>query len=52
MLALKFAEIVASTLLAGELSIGAAIITGELVAAHEAYGRNRPEPSCAFESQK
>ena len=48
----KFAEIVASTLLAGELSIGAAIITREFVAAHEAYGRNRPEPSCAFESQK
>jgi hydroxymethylglutaryl-CoA reductase (NADPH) len=39
----KLAEIVAATLLAGELSMGAAIASGELVAAHEAYGRNRPE---------
>jgi hydroxymethylglutaryl-CoA reductase (NADPH) len=39
----KFAEIIASTLLAGELSIGAAIVSGEFVAAHEAYGRNRPD---------
>lgn len=38
----KFAEIIASTLLAGELSIGAAIITGEFVGAHEMFGRNRP----------
>jgi hydroxymethylglutaryl-CoA reductase (NADPH) len=52
MLAPKLAEIVASTLLAGELSIGAAIITGELVAAHETYGRNRPELSCVFEHEK
>jgi hydroxymethylglutaryl-CoA reductase (NADPH) len=44
----KFAEIIASTLLAGELSIGGAIISGEFVAAHEAYGRNRPDrPFCA-----
>jgi hydroxymethylglutaryl-CoA reductase (NADPH) len=42
-LALKFAELIASTLLAGELSIGGAIISGEFVAAHEAYGRNRPD---------
>ena len=39
----KFAEIVAATLLAGELSMGAAIASGEFVAAHETYGRNRPE---------
>jgi hydroxymethylglutaryl-CoA reductase (NADPH) len=39
----KLAEIVAATLLAGELSMGAAIASGEFVAAHEAYGRNRPE---------
>jgi hydroxymethylglutaryl-CoA reductase (NADPH) len=45
MLAPKLGEIVAATLLAGELSFGAAIITGELVGAHEAYGRNRPEPT-------
>ena len=39
----KLAEIAAATLLAGELSMGAAIASGELVAAHEAYGRNRPD---------
>jgi hydroxymethylglutaryl-CoA reductase (NADPH) len=38
----KFAEIVAATLLAGELSMGAAIASGEFVQAHETYGRNRP----------
>lgn len=38
----KFAEIVAATLLAGELSMGAAVASGELAAAHEALGRNRP----------
>jgi len=52
MLAPKFAEIIASTLLAGELSIGAAIITGELVSAHETYGRNRPEPGRLFEHER
>ena len=39
----KLAEIVAATLLAGELSMGAAIASGEFTAAHEAYGRNRPQ---------
>lgn len=39
----KLAEIVAATLLAGELSFGAAIASGEFVGAHERYGRNRPE---------
>lgn len=39
----KFAEIVCATLLAGELSMGAAIASGEFVAAHETYGRNRPK---------
>ncbi|HZF12522.1 MAG TPA: hydroxymethylglutaryl-CoA reductase [Thermoanaerobaculia bacterium] len=39
----KLAEIAAATLLAGEISMGAAIASGELVAAHETYGRNRPE---------
>ena len=38
----KLAEIIASALLAGEVSFGAAIISREFVAAHEAYGRNRP----------
>ncbi len=42
--AAKLAEIMAATVLAGELSIGAAIASGEFVAAHEHYGRNRPEP--------
>ena len=43
--ALKLAEIVGATVLAGELSMGAAIASGEFVDAHEAYGRNRPEPA-------
>lgn len=41
--AAKLAEIVAGTVLAGELSFGAAIASGEFVAAHETYGRNRPQ---------
>ncbi len=39
----RLAEITAATILAGELSMGAAIASGEFVAAHETYGRNRPE---------
>jgi hydroxymethylglutaryl-CoA reductase (NADPH) len=39
-----FAEIVAATLLAGELSMGAALASGEHVQAHEDYGRSRPGP--------
>lgn len=39
----KFAEIVAATVLAGELSFSAAIASGEFSGAHEAYGRNRPK---------
>lgn len=38
----RFAEIVAATALAGELSMAAAIASGEFVSAHEQYGRNRP----------
>jgi len=41
--ATKLAEIVAGTLLAGEISMGAAIASGEFVGAHERYGRNRPK---------
>ena len=37
----KLAEIVAGVVLAGELSLGAAICTMEWVAAHERFGRNR-----------
>lgn len=40
--AAKFAEIICATLLAGELSMGAAIASDEFVAAHETYGRNKP----------
>jgi hydroxymethylglutaryl-CoA reductase (NADPH) len=40
--AARFAEIVAAALLAGELSMGGGIASDEFVAAHEAYGRNRP----------
>jgi len=40
--AAKFAEIVAATLLAGEISMAAAVASGEFVEAHEKYGRNRP----------
>jgi len=39
----KLAEIIAAALLAGEISMGAAIASGEFIAAHEQYGRNRPE---------
>ena len=39
----KLAEIAAAALLAGELSMGGAIASGEFVAAHETYGRNRPD---------
>jgi hydroxymethylglutaryl-CoA reductase (NADPH) len=42
--ALKLAEIAAATLLAGELSMAAAIASGEFTQAHDKYGRNRPEP--------
>jgi hydroxymethylglutaryl-CoA reductase (NADPH) len=38
----RFAEIVAATVLCGELSLGSAIVAGEWVAAHERLGRNRP----------
>jgi len=37
----KFAEIVAATVLCGELSLGSAIVAEEWVAAHDIFGRNR-----------
>ena len=37
----KFAEIVAAVVLAGELSLGAAISSSDWVSSHEQYGRNR-----------
>src|SRR3954468_21463423 len=41
----KFAEIVAATVLCGELSLGSAIVAEEWVKAHDLYGRNRPSGS-------
>jgi hydroxymethylglutaryl-CoA reductase (NADPH) len=38
----KLAEIVAATVLCGEVSLGAAVVAGEWVTAHERLGRNRP----------
>lgn len=38
-----FAEIIAATVLAGDLSLVAAFASHEFVGAHEALGRNRPE---------
>lgn len=37
----KFAEIVAATVLCGEVSLGSAVVADEWVAAHERLGRNR-----------
>ncbi len=37
----KLAEIIAGTVLAGELSLGAAITSSDWVSSHEQYGRNR-----------
>jgi hydroxymethylglutaryl-CoA reductase (NADPH) len=37
----KFAEIVAATVLCGEISLGSAISAGEWVSAHDQLGRNR-----------
>ena len=38
----KFAEIVAATVLCGELSLGSAIVAEEWVKSHDLFGRNRP----------
>ena len=38
----KFAEIVASVLLAGEISMWGAIVSGEFSEAHDRHGRKRP----------
>ncbi|MES6392366.1 hypothetical protein U6V80_12160, partial [Cutibacterium acnes] len=39
--AYKLAEIIAATVLCGELSLGAAVVAGHWVDAHERLGRNR-----------
>ena len=38
----KLAEIIAATVLAGELSLGSAVVAEEWVQAHDDLGRNRP----------
>ena len=38
---LKLVEIIAATVVAGELSLGAAIVADEWVSSHDQYGRNR-----------
>jgi hydroxymethylglutaryl-CoA reductase len=38
----KLAEIVAATVLCGELSLGSAIVAEQWVEAHDLHGRNRP----------
>ena len=37
----KFAEIVAATVLCGELSLMSAVLAGDWVESHDKYGRNR-----------
>jgi hydroxymethylglutaryl-CoA reductase (NADPH) len=43
----KLAEIVAATVLCGELSLGSAIVADQWVAAHESLGRNPPVDATA-----
>jgi hydroxymethylglutaryl-CoA reductase (NADPH) len=38
----RLAEIIAATVLCGEVSLGAAVVSEEWVSSHDAYGRNRP----------
>ncbi len=38
----RLAEIIGATVLAGELSLAAAVANGDWVSSHEQYGRNRP----------
>jgi hydroxymethylglutaryl-CoA reductase (NADPH) len=38
----KLAEIVAAVVLAGEVSLSAAVLHGDWVSSHDAFGRNRP----------
>ncbi|MGK0373622.1 MAG: hydroxymethylglutaryl-CoA reductase (NADPH) [Arenicella sp.] len=40
--ALKLAEICAATVLAGEISLGSAVLAGDWVSSHDKLGRNRP----------
>jgi hydroxymethylglutaryl-CoA reductase (NADPH) len=38
----KLAEIIAATVVCGEISLGAAVVSEEWVSSHDQYGRNRP----------
>ena len=38
----KLAEIIAATVLCGELSLASAIVSDQWVSSHDQYGRNRP----------
>jgi hydroxymethylglutaryl-CoA reductase (NADPH) len=38
----KFAELVAATVLCGELSLASAIVSDQWVSSHDQLGRNRP----------
>ena len=38
----RLAEIVAATVLAGDVSLGSAVLAGDWVTSHERMGRNRP----------
>jgi hydroxymethylglutaryl-CoA reductase (NADPH) len=38
----RLAEIVAATVLAGDISLGSAVLAGDWVTSHERLGRNRP----------
>ena len=37
----RLAEIIAATVLCGEISLGTAIVADEWVSSHDQYGRNR-----------
>jgi hydroxymethylglutaryl-CoA reductase (NADPH) len=38
----RLAEIVAAVVLAGDVSLGSAVLAGDWVTSHERLGRNRP----------
>jgi len=38
----RFAEIIAATAMAGEISLMTSIVNGTYIYAHETFGRNRP----------
>ena len=38
----KLAEIIAATVLCGDISLGSAVVADEWVEAHDQLGRNRP----------